>query len=257
MRSMNGVLAAFQFFTTFPIKKELPLGRKEVTQLYMALPFVGATIGLSMYAVMEIFISFLGVGSLLTAVLIVLTGIVVTGGLHMDGWADTADAFFSYKDREKRLDILNDPRLGAFGTIAIVLLIIFKIALFNELLIQGNGHMLWFVLVPLLARATMTIYFTALAPAKEVGIVAFFKKKMVGKQIFIFNVTLVLLILIILCIYLGTFVLPISLLFVMSIIIILSYKWSMKHFGGVSGDLCGAFIEGMEAVLWLVVFVLL
>ena len=77
-------------------------------------------------------------GTFLTAVFIVLTGIVLTGGLHLDGWADTGDAFFSYRDREKRLEILEDPRLGAFGTMALVFLIVVKIALFNELLSRGS-----------------------------------------------------------------------------------------------------------------------
>ena len=48
---MNGILLALQFFTAIPMKKELPLGRKEVTAMYVALPFVGAAIGLVMYAV--------------------------------------------------------------------------------------------------------------------------------------------------------------------------------------------------------------
>ena len=86
-----------QFFTAIPIRKELPLGRKEVTAMYVALPFVGAAIGLAMYAVSELLLNDLHVGTFLAAVFIVLTGIVLTGGLHLDGWADTGDAFFSYQ----------------------------------------------------------------------------------------------------------------------------------------------------------------
>ena len=98
------------------------------------LPFVGAAIGLAMYGVSELLVNYLHVGTFLASVFIVLTAIILTGGLHLDGWADTGDAFFSYKDREKRLEILEDPRLGAFGTMALVLLIIVKIAVFNEIL---------------------------------------------------------------------------------------------------------------------------
>ena len=82
---MNGLLLAIQFFTVLPIKKELPLGRKEVTAMFIALPFVGAAIGAVIYAVSVLMLDVLGSGTLLTAVFIVLTGIILTGGLHLDG----------------------------------------------------------------------------------------------------------------------------------------------------------------------------
>lgn len=91
---MNGLLLALQFFTSIPIKKELPLERKDVTAMYVALPVVGAAIGLVMYTVSFVLFQELHMGTLLTAVLILLAGIVLTGGLHLDGWADTGDAFF-------------------------------------------------------------------------------------------------------------------------------------------------------------------
>ena len=105
---------------------------------------------------------------LLTAVFIVLAGIILTGGLHLDGWADTGDAFFSYRDRDKRLEILEDPRLGAFGTMALVLLIVVKIALFHEILVRGY----WtsdalFIAIPFLARAGMNVYFTTVASCER------------------------------------------------------------------------------------------
>ena len=174
---MNGILLALQFFTVLPIRKQLPLGRKEVTAMYIALPFVGAPIGLMMYGVSVLLFNTIEMGPFFTAVFIVLTGIMLTGGLHLDGWADTGDAFFSYQDRTKSLDILEDPRLGAFGTMALVSLILVKIALFHEVLIQGLGGWALFVAIPLLSRAGMNIYFTTIQPAKNKGIAYFFKGK--------------------------------------------------------------------------------
>lgn len=145
---MNGILLALQFFTAIPVKKELPLGRQEVTAMYVALPFVGAAIGLAMYTVSVLLLDVVHVGPLLAAVFVLLVGIILTGGLHLDGWADTGDAFFSYRDRAKRLEILDDPRLGAFGTMALVLLIVVKITLFNEILMRGTGHIALFIAIP-------------------------------------------------------------------------------------------------------------
>ena len=249
---MNGLLLAVQFFTVLPIKKELPLGRKEVTAMYMALPFVGAAIGAIMYAVSVLLFEVLGSGSLLAAVFIVLTGIVLTGGLHLDGWADTGDAFFSYRDRDKRLEILEDPRLGAFGTMALVLVIIVKITLFNELLIRGFGHIISFAAIPLLARVCMNIYFSTIQSAKNKGLAHFFKEKIVTNHVVTWSIISGVIVLIGSGYVAGNIATPLILFAVIVVGLVFFRNWSLKHFGGVTGDLSGAFIEGMEAVLWIV-----
>jgi adenosylcobinamide-GDP ribazoletransferase len=253
---VNGILLAIQFFTSIPVRKELPLGRKEVTAMYTALPFVGAAIGLIMYAVSILFLNGIDTGHMLAAVFVTLTGIVLTGGLHLDGWADTGDAFFSYRDREKRLEILEDPRLGAFGTMALVLLIIVKIALFNEIFIRGYGHLALFVAIPLVARAGMNVYFTSSRSAKEKGIAYFFKEKIQGKSVAGFSVGICLIVLVAVGMVLGSYSIPVVLFALIALSVLLFRNWSLKHFGGVTGDLSGAFIEGMEVVLWLGVLLL-
>ena len=252
---MNGLLLAVQFFTVFPVNKQLPLGRKEVTYMFIALPFVGAVIGAMMYAVSVLMLEVVGSGTLLTAVFIVLTGIILTGGLHLDGWADTADAFFSYQDREKRLKILEDPRLGAFGTMALVLLIIVKIALFHEILAQGLGHIALFITLPFLARIGMNSYFATTNSAKKDGLAYFFKTKLRSNFLILWTVISLSVILIALGFILGTMTLPLILFTVLIISIVIFRFWSIKHFGGVSGDLLGTFIEGTEALLWMIVLV--
>lgn len=250
---MNGILLALQFFTVLPIRKELPLGRKEVTAMYLALPFVGATIGLFMYGTSELLFNMMGMGPFLTAVCIVLTGIMLTGGLHLDGWADTGDAFFSYQERDKRLAILEDPRLGAFGTMALVLLIIVKIALFHEILVRGLENWALFAAIPFLSRVGMNICFTTMQSAKNKGIAFFFKEKMASKRVLMGSILSGIIMLIALGYIVESIVVPLLLFAVIGIGIILFRNWAKKHFGGITGDLAGAFIEGMEAVLWLVV----
>lgn len=254
---MKGLLLALQFFTAIPITKELPLGRKEVTAMYIALPFVGALIGLAMFGMAQLTVAGVGFSPLLAAVFIILTGIVLTGGLHLDGWADTGDAFFSYRDRAKRLDILDDPRLGAFGAMALILLLIVKLMLINEYLLSGSMHVLYFVAVPFFARAAMTIYFTTVKLAKDKGLAHFFKEKMASNVVTIVAVVSTISLLVIMGFILNSIVLPSILAAVLALAIVFYSRWSMKHFGGVTGDLSGAFIEGMEVLLWLVVILLI
>ena len=103
---------------------------------------------------------------------------LLTGGLHMDGFADMGDAFFSYRDKEKRLEILDDPRIGAFGAMALILLIVVKIALLEELIHRNIELLPFFIAVPFLARAGMNVYFSSTRLAKEKGIAHFFKGKL-------------------------------------------------------------------------------
>ena len=254
---MKGILLALQFFTAVPIRKELPLGRKEVTCMYMALPLIGAAIGLAMYGVSLLALNVVGISPLLASIFIVLTGIILTGGLHLDGWADTGDAFFSYRDHEKRMEILDDPRLGAFGTMALVLLLIVKIALVNELLQNGAGNAVYFMAIPLLARATMNLYFTTVKLAKDKGIAHFFKEKMESTVVNATSVISASGVLVIVGVVLNSVIIPSVLFIVLAGGLVLYRRWSLKHFGGVTGDLSGAFIEGMEALLWLTIILLL
>ncbi|AOV08866.1 cobalamin 5'-phosphate synthase [Sporosarcina ureilytica] len=255
--AMNGILLALQFFTVLPIHKEIPLNRKEVTMMYCALPFIGGAIGLTMYGVYEIAANILQFGPLLTAVLVVLTWIGLTGGLHVDGWADTADAFFSYRTREKRLGILEDPRLGAFGAMALVLLMIMKIALIHEVILQDMGAVYLFMMIPFLARAGLNICFSTLRPAKSTGIAHFFREKLAPTVVIV--VTVFSSMLILFAYYYGTnqWLPPVILAGSIAAAIFLFRRWAMKHFHGMTGDLAGAFIEGMEALLWLIVLCLL
>lgn len=254
---MNGLLLALQFFTIVPVNKQLPLGRKEVTAMYIALPFVGAAIGLAMYAVSLFMISLLQSGPLLAAVLVVLTAIVLTGGLHLDGWADMSDAFFSYRDRNKRLEIMDDPRLGAFGAMSLMLIVILKIALFNEILMRGHGSMLFFIVIPLLSRIGLNLYFTTMQPTKGKGIAHFFKTHIASKVVFNVSFILGIVALVGVGFFTHNYVVSLVLFALLGGGLLLFRKWSVKHFGGMTGDLSGAFIEGLEVIMWFAVFALL
>lgn len=254
---MTGILLALQFFTIVPVNKQLPLGRKEVTAMYIALPFVGAAIGLAMYGVSLFMLSLLQSGPLLTALLIVLTAIVLTGGLHLDGWADTSDAFFSYRERTKRLEIMDDPRLGTFGVMSLMLLIILKIALFNEIIMRGQVSLILFVAIPFLSRVLLNLYFTTMRPTKEKGIAHFFKSYIASKVVMNVSIIIGFLAIVSVGVLTGNYLLSVVLFALLGGGLLLYRQWSMKHFGGMTGDLSGAFIEGMEVFMWFVVFALL
>jgi adenosylcobinamide-GDP ribazoletransferase len=83
------------------------------------LPSVGLLIGLSL-CVMQRVLSSVHANGLLAAGLIIFSWLWLTGGLHMDGFMDTADGVFSHRSRERMLEIMQDSRVGNFAVLAAI-----------------------------------------------------------------------------------------------------------------------------------------
>lgn len=253
---MKGILLAIQFFTSIPIRKEYPMDAKRVTMMYGALPFVGLLIGGGMMATLWVS-GLLGFGSLLTAVLMLIVGIALTGGLHLDGVADTSDAYFSYRDQAKRHEILADPRLGAFGTLGLVLIILLKLALLTEWISSDSVDWVPILLIPFLARGMMVLYFVSMKSAKQTGMAYFFLERLKRPILIVWTILCLVVALVGFGLWMKSLLLPLVLTGVFVVILYIYRRWTLQNFGGVTGDLSGAFIEGMEVVLWLVILSLL
>ena len=82
-------------------------------------PVVGLIIGALVIAINELpFMKIVPVA--VRIILTILVPILVTGGFHLDGFMDTSDALSSYAEKERRLEILSDPHIGAFSVIALI-----------------------------------------------------------------------------------------------------------------------------------------
>ena len=116
MRALDDMRLAFQFLTV------LPVGRPEPRPLGGAawcFPLVGLAVG-ACAAVVFLMAEALGLPAALAGFLAVGAGIALTGGLHEDGLADTADGL-GVRDPQRALEVMRDPRAGAFGALALAL----------------------------------------------------------------------------------------------------------------------------------------
>ena len=149
---------------------------------------------------------------------------------------------------------MEDPRIGAFGTMALLFLILIKIAVFNEIIERGfNAYYI-------VCRHTFSstswheyLLFYDQLPLKVLGLAHFFQEKLRSKIVVVVSLLSGLAVLIAVWLLGESALLPILLFALLAIGILLFRHWSLKHFGGVTGDLLGAFIEGMEVILWLAV----
>jgi len=124
-------------------------------------PLVGLVVGLALVATDLIF----GRISLLarSALELVVAGFL-TGGLHLDGLADTSDGLFSRADRQRALAIMRDSRLGALGVAALVSMLLLKLTLLASL--SGAPRYLGLMVAPMTGRQAIVLAMAVFPPAQ-------------------------------------------------------------------------------------------
>ncbi|WP_328802106.1 adenosylcobinamide-GDP ribazoletransferase [Paenibacillus sp. LX16] len=135
-RERQAVAAAFQFLTRLPVKAEIDFSPDLLKRSASYYPLVGVVIGIIVWGFAALTSMILP--PLPCAILTLVVWVWLTGGLHLDGWMDAADALFSYRSRERMLEIMKDSRVGAMGVIACVLLLMLKASLLYTVLVERN-----------------------------------------------------------------------------------------------------------------------
>ena len=130
---LNSLFSALLMYSRIPAPKT---EWKEENRRYSLgfFPIIGAIIG-GLLVLWRYVCSKFDLGELIFAVGAVCLPVIVTGGIHIDGFCDVTDSRASYADREKRLEILKDPHIGSFAVIRLCLYFLIQTALFS---IVGN-----------------------------------------------------------------------------------------------------------------------
>ncbi len=138
-------LASLAFLTRLPLPVDLP--HVPLAQAMRAFPIAGGMIGLATGALMA-GLSGLGLPSLAAAGLTLAGIALLTGALHEDGLADVADGFGGGRDRAHKLDIMRDSRIGTYGVIAAVLILLVRAACLADITISA-----WWLPICVMAAA--------------------------------------------------------------------------------------------------------
>jgi len=146
---MSDFLTASRFLTVLPLGRGRVVEPERMASSMAYFPLVGAWLGVMLW-----FCDY-GLGRVFPhqVVSALLVGIlaIVTGGLHIDGLADTIDGIFGGRgDKARTLEIMKDSRIGAMGVVAVVLLLLVKFAAFDSL--QGTARAQAIIAAPALAR---------------------------------------------------------------------------------------------------------
>jgi len=146
-------LQALSFLTIFPFGRDLASEDRVLASSMAFFPLVGLLIGL-LSALGYYLLSFLFPRPLVLWLTIGLPALL-TGGLHLDGFADTIDGLASGGTREKILDVMRDSRIGAFGVISLILLIGAKYLALDQISTSSIPHSL--ILMAAMGRNSMVL----------------------------------------------------------------------------------------------------
>lgn len=244
---MTGFLLALQFLTVTPVRVKETLTHSSISGSVAYFPVVGFLLGCFLSGADGLLSACFLNQFLVNTVLVVLL-IVLTGGLHIDGLADTFDAIFSGKKKEEMLLIMRDSRIGTMGVVAIVSVILLKLALLSSLGSVGKGPAL--ILMCVLGRCSFAWNLKFFPYAREEGKAKVFFDGM-NTKIF-FTATLISLLF---SVALGGA--RGAVIFLMTIVFVaLAGRFIAGKVGGMTGDTLGAVGELTEVFTLFAILIL-
>lgn len=206
-------------------------------------PWVGAVIGVLEYALYYLYEKY-QYPHLALAALALAIPLVVTGGFHLDGYMDVTDALSSWQTKEKRLEIMKDPHIGAFSVINLVTL---GLIMFAAILMMTKEAFITWCFSFFVVRCLSGICVVRGKKAKEDGLLHTEAKTASDNIVFI-----ALIVELIACFVYAFYVnpYPTIALIVVSFLSTVGYiRMAYKNFGGITGDLAGWFVVNTEMLI--------
>ena len=241
MIGLQTIAVAFAMFSALPVP-QFAWKEEDMRYTLCFFPWVGAVIGLC-FLLWNRFAGVYGIPSTARAAVGAVLPLAISGGFHADGFMDTMDALHSYRDRERKLEILKDSHIGAFAAIMLALYYMIDIAAISEIHTQKAVSAL--AAVFFLARCFSGIAVMTLQPAKKEGLLYTFAssaQKVRVKAALYFQTVLCVVLMLLVSGWYGAAAIG---------AVLLSFfyfkKKSYKELGGITGDTAGFFVTVCEA----------
>lgn len=243
MSIINSFFIALSMYSRIPVPR-VDWEKENMRYAMCFFPMIGVVIGAVMYLAGWL-LDKTSVGGLFRGVVFTLIPIIITGGIHMDGFMDTMDALGSWGDREKKLEILKDSHAGAFAILGMGCYLMWSVAVWSELpaeVLRVCG--VSFVL----SRALSGFSVVTFPAARNSGLLKMFQD---GAQKKVVRITM--------CLYVAAAVIMMAVMNVRAMTgavtgVMIAFLYyivvSRKQFGGVTGDLAGFFLETAELAMF-------
>ncbi len=239
MHVFKAIIVAFSMYSKIPMP-QIKWNDKNMRYSLCFFPLVGVVIG-GLLILWHFLCELLGFNTIIFAAIATFIPILVTGGIHMDGFCDTVDALSSYQPTQKKLEIMKDPTCGAFAVIKTVLYFIITFALYTQVDING----IYIISIGfVLERALSGMSIVTFKKATGSGLASTFSSN--ANKV---KVAITLIIYALICgvsmsyidVKTGLFAIVFALIaFIYNKII------AYKNFGGITGDVAGYFLQICE-----------
>lgn len=227
---------ALQFLGSLPIRLPGMPTPEQLGRSLLFYPLVGLLFGVILWALN---IALAGTPLLLHAALLLTVWVLLSGALHLDGLADSADAWLGgFGDRERTLTIMKDPRSGPIAVVTLVLVLLLKFAALLALIEQQQGIAL--IIVPLICRAALLGLFLTTSYVRAGGLgqaLADHLPRKTGWQVLAVSAAA--------CVVIAGFNAVGALLLAVVVFIWLRHLM-VRRLGGTTGDTAGALLELLE-----------
>ncbi len=238
---MKEFLFALQFLTIIPVKvKKMDENKFAASLIYF--PLIGCFLG-ALLAGVRLLASFLNLTTTSTSIIMIILLIFLTGGIHLDGLADTTDAILSRKNKEEMLGIMRDPHIGTMGALSVISILLLKIAFLVSIDVSLQTRAL--LLMCILSRWSLVLSLYFFPYARKEGKARLFKEK-INLKIYLLA-TLITLVAV-------TELLKFKGLLIFTVVggaAFLLGRFFQKHLGGITGDTLGAINEVSEVIVLL------
>jgi adenosylcobinamide-GDP ribazoletransferase len=236
--------ASIAFCTRLPLPRTTPQAAEALAKAAWAFPVVGLVVGL-IGAAVYVLAHRLGAPAWPAAALSVTATLVVTGALHEDGLADTADGLGGGNTRQQKLNIMRDSRTGAYGVCALVLSLLLRVGALASF--ADAYGVVWALLASHgAARSAMPVLMWLLPPARSDGL-SFEAGSPPGESVAA-GITIAVVILVF-CFYPARGV--VALIFLIATVALMAWL-SVRQIDGQTGDVVGALEQVGEIVVLLV-----
>ncbi len=242
MKCLESLIVAFSMYSKIPVP-QIEWKKDNMRFALCYFPLVGAVTGLIVW-LWSLISGYLGVGTVLSTAVFVLIPVAVSGGIHLDGLLDTADALSSWQTRERRLEILKDSHAGAFAIIVCCSYFLAAFAVWSE---ADAGSVQILTLGFVLSRALSGFGICTFPCAKNTGLAATFANAADRKKARV-------------CLLLEAAACMAAMIWLdwrrgiaaaaaAVIVCVLCRRMALKKFGGITGDIQGFFLQVCELAM--------
>jgi adenosylcobinamide-GDP ribazoletransferase len=229
---LKDIANATMFLTRLPLPPGAVDPSRSIAQASRAFPLIGLAVGAVTAAVAGV-LNFLGLSTYIAAAIAVGVACLMTGALHEDGLADTADGFGGGKTRERKLEIMRDSRIGSYGVIALVLVLVVKVAAIAELRAAAP-----LILAAVVSRASVAMLLAATPNARMDGLSALAGRPSRAAAVAALALTAAIAVLVLFLSFAWQGI-AVSLLAAAAVFFAVR-SLALRQIGGQTGDVCGA-----------------